>query len=224
MQDDKLLPCPNPWCENPQGSGVAHHKRDGWRVVSCCGVATPRFKTQGEAVAAWNSRAVQPPPAAQDDKLLPTQADADAADKLIDALIGSGVDMEAGWEVERQVQDAFAAHRLSPADTQVECLPLAEVLADADRLAEAVDAGRRTDASSIVDTLRRLAKHARHRLAHQPAPTQPRPNAGEVDLRKAVIAAMNPHGWLGEQCVTDILAALAPPIAVAPPRAEDAAA
>lgn len=62
---------------------------------------------------------------------------------------------------------AFAKEAtLAPGD--VEGLPLAEVLADADRLAEAVDMGRLADASSIVDTLRRLAKHAR-RAATKPA-------------------------------------------------------
>lgn len=34
------------------------------------------------------------------------------------------------------------------------------------------------------------------------------PDAAHEAKRKAVIAAMSPHGWLGEQCVTDILAAL----------------
>lgn len=36
------------------------------------------------------------------------------------------------------------------------------------------------------------------------------------DVRSKIVAAMNPHGWLGDQCVTDIIAALAttPPATV----------
>lgn len=38
--------------------------------------------------------------------------------------------------------------------------------------------------------------------------TRQTPDSMREAKRKAVIAAMSPHGWLGEQCVTDILAAL----------------
>lgn len=54
-----------------------------------------------------------------------------------------------------------AVIRWDSAPCRIEGLPLSEILADADRLAESVDMGWKTDASSIVDTLRRLAKHAR---------------------------------------------------------------
>ncbi len=55
----ELLPCPNPWCEYPLGRGIGHHKRDGWRIVCACGVATPRFGSEAEAKLAWNTRTHQ---------------------------------------------------------------------------------------------------------------------------------------------------------------------
>lgn len=56
--DEKLKPCPNPWCVSttaplPVKSTYAD---DAWRVKCACGVITHRQDTQDEAIAAWNTR------------------------------------------------------------------------------------------------------------------------------------------------------------------------
>ena len=58
----KLLPCPNPWCENIRGVEPARHiLTKKWHI--CCGdclIDGPWADTYDLAIAAWNTRAAPP--------------------------------------------------------------------------------------------------------------------------------------------------------------------
>jgi len=55
---DELEPCPNPWCDRPNGLRVSLID-DEWRVNCRCNLVGPGEKgnTRGQAIAAWNTRA-----------------------------------------------------------------------------------------------------------------------------------------------------------------------
>jgi hypothetical protein len=59
MNDVKLLPCPNPWCESKAGYV---EERDIWFIVVCeyCGNRGPGRKSREDAIAAWNHRPADP--------------------------------------------------------------------------------------------------------------------------------------------------------------------
>ena len=73
IEDLKLAPCPNPWCPYPNGLNLVgdcaifetRDAYDGYYKITeeakgrhgfgcLCGVRTPMFNTQAEAVTAWN--------------------------------------------------------------------------------------------------------------------------------------------------------------------------
>lgn len=61
-ESTKLLPCPNPWCENIRGVEAARHITTAkWHI--CCGdclIDGPWSDTCDLAIAAWNTRAAPP--------------------------------------------------------------------------------------------------------------------------------------------------------------------
>lgn len=61
MVSEKLLPCPNPWCEEgePLVERTVRYRGDASpRHVECsCGIRGPMGATDAEAIAAWNTRA-----------------------------------------------------------------------------------------------------------------------------------------------------------------------
>ncbi len=61
-ESTKLLPCPNPWCENIRGVEAARHITTAkWHI--CCGdclIDGPWADTCDLAIAAWNTRAAPP--------------------------------------------------------------------------------------------------------------------------------------------------------------------
>ena len=66
-ESTKMLPCPNPWCENIQGVEAARHITTAkWHI--CCGdclIDGPWADTCDLAIAAWNTRAAPPAPIAE---------------------------------------------------------------------------------------------------------------------------------------------------------------
>jgi hypothetical protein len=150
MQDDKLLP-----------TQAEDRVLKGWpRERRTCPEANRPSERPYSLFAAGESHV---PLVGSTVRLPVTDADRDDFANVSDPRIMDEI-RGGEWDDSEEVQARARyrlAHQPARADAQVEGLPLAEVLADADRLAAAVDEGRRTDASSIVDTLRRLAKHAR---------------------------------------------------------------
>lgn len=61
-ESTKMLPCPNPWCENIRGVEAARHITTAkWHI--CCGdclIDGPWADTCDLAIAAWNTRAAPP--------------------------------------------------------------------------------------------------------------------------------------------------------------------
>lgn len=61
-ESTKMLPCPNPWCENIRGVEAARHITTAkWHI--CCGdclIDGPWTDTCDLAIAAWNTRAAPP--------------------------------------------------------------------------------------------------------------------------------------------------------------------
>ena len=61
-ESTKMLPCPNPWCENIRGVEAARHILTAkWHI--CCGdclIDGPWADTCDLAIAAWNTRAAPP--------------------------------------------------------------------------------------------------------------------------------------------------------------------
>lgn len=61
-ESTKMLPCPNPWCENIRGVEAARHITTAkWHI--CCGdclIDGPWSDTCDLAIAAWNTRAAPP--------------------------------------------------------------------------------------------------------------------------------------------------------------------
>lgn len=66
-ESTKMLPCPNPWCENIRGVEAARHITTAkWHI--CCGdclIDGPWADTCDLAIAAWNTRAAPPAPIAE---------------------------------------------------------------------------------------------------------------------------------------------------------------
>lgn len=54
---DELKPCPNPWCDRPNGLRVSLID-DEWRVHCRCNLVGPGEKgnTRGQAIEEWNIR------------------------------------------------------------------------------------------------------------------------------------------------------------------------
>lgn len=58
MVSEKLLPCPNPWCDCPDELVVEPIIGTGAYGVECgCGFNGPALSTPELAIAAWNTRA-----------------------------------------------------------------------------------------------------------------------------------------------------------------------
>ncbi len=54
----ELLPCPTPWCDGSRGAAYTYARRLDCRGVCCpgCHVTTEWFRTEADAIAAWNTR------------------------------------------------------------------------------------------------------------------------------------------------------------------------
>lgn len=84
---DKLMPCPNPWCE----SEVAPFTRKGQMTreapvqvqVECgCGIYGPACDTEAEALAAWNTRPTSARIMGDKDRDVPVKCPCPAPDAL----------------------------------------------------------------------------------------------------------------------------------------------
>lgn len=66
----ELLPCPNPWCDRPNGLRVSLVEEE-WRVNCRCNLVGPGEKgnTPGQAITAWNTRIAHQPDSALADEL-----------------------------------------------------------------------------------------------------------------------------------------------------------
>jgi hypothetical protein len=57
-----LLPCPNPWCEEPSRTWAHNYSKPlDWAVVCACGFMGPLRITKEEAIRAWNTRLTTAP-------------------------------------------------------------------------------------------------------------------------------------------------------------------